>query len=190
MTARLILPLLLLLPAVASAAEAIDPARIVSAATGDWNKDGSPDLALIVRPAEGSDEDNGVYLYLAGDDGALTLKSAIANKVWGQFALAGQAPSIAALPSGSLLITSHNDAVGRDRWEQKLTVAYRNFEFVVAGYTYASYDTLDPDNTSQCDLNVLTGKGKTNDRPVATKGELVLLKDWSDDRGQKACGLQ
>ncbi|WP_077961553.1 hypothetical protein [Ensifer adhaerens] len=190
MHARLILPLLFLFSTAASATEVIDPARIVSAAIGDWNKDGSQDLALIVRPTEGSDDDNGVYLYLAGDDGALTLKSSITNKVWGQFELAGQSPSIAALPSGSLLITSHNDAVGRDRWEQKLTVAYRNFEFVVAGYTYSSYDTLDPDNTSQCDLNVLTGKGKSNDKPVATKGELVLLKDWSDDRGQKACGLQ
>ena len=45
MHARLILPLLFLVPAVASAAETIDPARIVSAATGDWNKDGDADLA-------------------------------------------------------------------------------------------------------------------------------------------------
>ncbi|WDZ77870.1 hypothetical protein PWG15_05025 [Ensifer adhaerens] len=190
MHARLILPLLLLLPAVASAAEAIDPGRIVSAATGDWDKDGDTDLALIIRPAEGSDEDNGVYLYLAGDSGALELKSAIPNKIWGQFDLVGQAPSIEALPNGSLVITSHNDAIGRDRWEQKVTVAYRNFEFVVAGYTHSSYDTLDPNNTSQCDLNVLTGKGKANDKAVVAKGELVLLKDWNDARGQKACGIQ
>lgn len=187
MLARLILPLLILLPTTVSAAETIDPARIVSAASGDWNKDGSQDLALIVRPAQGSDEDNGIYLYLTGDNGALALKSAIPNKVWGH-ELVGQAPSIEALPSGSLLITSQNDAIGRDRWEQKLTVAYRNFDFVVAGYTYSSYDTLDPDNTAQCDLNVLTGKGKSNDKPITAKGELILLKDWSDDRGQKACG--
>lgn len=182
--------MLFLLPTFASAAEAIDPAHIVSATTGDWNKDGDADLALIVRPADGSDEDNGIYLYLAGKNGALELKSAIPNKVWGRVEVAGQTPSIEALPSGSLLIISHNDSVGRDRWEQKLTVAYRNFEFVVAGYTYSSYDTLDPDNTAQCDLNVLTGKGNSNDKPVATKGELVLLKDWNDDRGQKACVLQ
>lgn len=189
MRTRLILPFLMLLPN-AAAAETIDPARIVSAATGDWDKNGSEDLAMIVRPAEGSDEDNGIYLYLTADNGALQLKAAIPNKVWGQFDFSGQAPVIEALPNGSLLITSHNDAIGRDRWEQKLTVAYRNFEFVVAGYTYSSYDTLDPDNTSQCDFNVLTGKGKANDKPVATKGELVLLKDWNDDRGQKGCGLQ
>lgn len=189
MRTRLILSLLLLHPTLASAAEAIDPTRIVSAATGDWNKDGDADLALIVRPAEGSDADNGVYIYLAGDMGALELKSVIPNRIWGQVGLAGQAPLIEALPSGSLVITSHNDSIGRDRWEQKLTVAYRNFEFVVAGYTYSSYDTLEPDNTSECDLNVLTGKGTSKGKPIATKGELVLLEDWNDGRGQKACGI-
>ncbi len=186
----LVLSLLFLVPGPTLAAEVIDPARIVSAATGDWDKNETADLALIVRPAEGSDEDNGVYLYLTGENGALALKSAIPNKVWGQFEFSGQAPVIEAMPNGSLLITSHNDSIGRDRWEQKLTIAYRNFEFVVAGYTYSSYDTLDPDKTAHCDLNVLTGKGKANDKPFATKGELVLLKDWNDDRGQRACGFQ
>ena len=99
MHARLILLLLFLFPAVASATETIDPARIVSAATGDWDKDGDSDLALIVRPAEGSDHDNGVYVYLTGDNGALELKSAIPNKIRGQFDLAGQAPSVSALPT-------------------------------------------------------------------------------------------
>jgi len=173
------------------AAEAIDPDRIVFAATGDWDKDGSMDLAMLVAAAEGSDEDHAVYIYLNdGDTDRLELKTVATNKIWGDLTMAGRAPSITALPNGSILITSHNDAVGRDRWEQKLTVAYRNFDFVVAGYTYTSYDTLDPDNTSECDFNVLTGKGKSNGRPVATKGEIVLLKDWSDDRGQTACGNQ
>ncbi|NRP18624.1 hypothetical protein LPJGGPFB_01861 [Ensifer adhaerens] len=190
MIARLTLPLFLLLPSLTFAAEAIDPARIVSAATGDWDKDGTIDLALLVKPGEETDEDNAIYIYLAGEDGPLTLKSAIPNKIWGQYGMVGQAPTVSALPNGSLVITTHNDAIGRDRWEQKLTIAYRNFDFVVAGYTYASYDTLDPSNTSQCDLNVLTGKGKSNDRPVSAKGELVLLKDWNDDRGQHACGIR
>ncbi|WP_457582886.1 hypothetical protein [Ensifer canadensis] len=189
MTARLILPLACLLPSLAFAAEAIEPGRIVSAATGDWDKNGASDLALLVKPDEGTDEDNAVYIYLAGEDGPLALKSAIPNKVWGQYGMVGQAPSVTALSNGSLVITTHNDSVGRDRWEQKLTIAYRNFDFVVAGYTYSSYDTLNPDNTSHCDLNVLTGKGKWNDKPVSFKGELVLFKDWTDDRGQQACGI-
>ncbi|WP_426123103.1 hypothetical protein [Pararhizobium sp. PWRC1-1] len=175
----------------AQAAETIDPGRIVVAATGDWDKDGSSDLAMLVAPVEGTDEDHAVYIYLNdGDTDRLKLKTVVPNKVWGDLTMAGRAPSITALENGSILITTHNDSVGRDRWEQKLTVAYRNFDFVVAGYTYTSYDTLDPDNTAECDLNVLTGKGKSSGKPVATKGEIVLLKDWSDDRGQTVCGIE
>lgn len=175
----------------AQAAEAIDPDRIMFAATGDWDKDGNTDLAMLVAAAEGSDEDHAVYIYLNdGDTERLKLKTVAANKVWGNLTMAGQAPSITALPNGSILITSHNDAVGRDRWEQKLTVAYRNFDFVVAGYTYTSYDTLDPDNTTDCDFNVLTGKGKLDGKPVAVAGEMIFLKDWNDETGQKVCQEQ
>ncbi len=171
-----------------SAADAIDPERIVSAATGDWDNDGNADLAMLVSPGAGSDEDNAVYIHLNnGDTGALVLKTIAPNKIWGNLAMAGQVPSVTALPNGSILITSHNDSVGRDRWEQKLTVAYRNFDFVVAGYTYTSYDTLDPDNTTECDFNVLTGKGKSNGRAVSVTGKLIFLKDWNDDVGQTAC---
>ncbi|WP_275790638.1 hypothetical protein [Pararhizobium gei] len=170
-------------------AETLDPGRIISAATGDWDKDGSPDLAMLVEPAaSNNEEDHAVYIFLKGETNRLHVKTVAPNKIWGNLETFGQEPSIAALPNGSILITSHNDAIGRDRWEQKLTIAYRNFDFVVAGYTYTSYDTLDPDNSFDCDLNVLTGKGESNGNPVATTGEIVLLTDWSDERGQSACG--
>lgn len=174
----------------AQAADMVDPSRIISAATGDWDKDGNADLALLAEPPEGSEDDHGIYIYLKGETNRLQLKTFAPSKVWGSVTTYGQEPFIEALPNGSILITSHNDSIGRDRWEQKLTVAYRNFDFVVAGYTYTSYDTLDLDNTTECDFNVLTGKGKSNGKPVATKGEIVLLKDWLDDRGQAVCGTR
>ena len=175
----------------AQAAEAIDPDRIIFAATGDWDKDGSSDLAMLVAPVEGSDEDNAVYIYLNdGHTDRLKLKTVVLNKVWGDLIMAARAPSITALENGSILITTHNDSIGRNRWEQKLTIAYRNFDFVVAGYTYTSYDTLDPDNTTDCDFNVLTGKGKLNGKPVAVAGKLIFLKDWNDETGQKSCQEQ
>lgn len=174
---------------VAQAAEAIDPDRIVSAATGDWDKDGNPDLALLVAAPDESGEDHSVYISLYdAESGTMKLKTAAVNKVWGNLTVAGQGPFLRVLPNGSMQIVSHNDAIGRDRWERKLTIAYRNFDFVVAGYTYTSYDTLDLDNTSDCDFNVLTGKGKSNDKPIVAQGEIVLLKDWSNDRGRSVCG--
>lgn len=42
----------------------------------------------------------------------------------------------------------------------------------------------------QCDFNVLSGKGTANAKPIRAKGATVLLKDWSDEIGQKACGTE
>lgn len=52
----------------------LDPDRIVAPASGDWNKDGANDLALLVQPAEDGEEDNAIYLYLNSEVGRLTLQ--------------------------------------------------------------------------------------------------------------------
>ncbi|MBD9372060.1 hypothetical protein IB238_05360 [Rhizobium sp. ARZ01] len=162
--------------------------RVVAAATGDWNRDGNEDLVLIARPAEGSDEDNGVYIYIADPgESRLSVKVAASNKIWGNLAMFGQEPGVSALPNGSIKLTSQNSSVGRDRWSQNLTLAYRNAQFIVAGYTYSSYDTLDTANTTECDLNVLTGKGTANGKPIATKGAQIAFQDWSDEIGHTLC---
>jgi hypothetical protein len=167
----------------------IDPSRIIAAATGDWDTDEAPDLALLVAPADESGDRNSVYVYINGQDKpGLTLKTVAPDKIWGNVSVWGQAPSLTALPNGSFTITTNNDSIGRDRWERNLTIAYRNFDFVVAGYTYTGRDTLNVDYSAECDFNVLTGKGTSNGKQIAAQGEIVLLKDWSDDIGRKACG--
>ena len=164
--------------------------RIVAMASGDWNKDGTPDLAVIATPGDDSGDDNGLYIYLAKpEENRLTSALALPNSVWGNLVMYGQEPELAALANGSFTLTTKNDSVGRDRWRQSLTVAYRNFDFIVAGYTYASYDTLNPDGGNECDLNVLTGKGKSHGQPVAGQPQFVLLKDWKDEIARSACGL-
>jgi hypothetical protein len=190
-TLRMLVPSLLFSGlAVAAPAQDFPAERIFAAAMGDWNRDDSQDLVVIAQPAEDSDEDNGVYIYLADPSEArLKLTVAAPNKVWGNLTLFGQEPGVTALANGSIKLTSQNSAVGRDRWEQSLTIAYRNGQFVVAGYTYSSYDTLEPNNTSQCDLNVLTGKGTANGKPIAAKAEPVTFEAWNDEIGQKACGF-
>lgn len=172
-------------------AQPIDPDRIAAAATGDFDKDGTNDLVLLVAPPESAgNEDHSAYLFLTGETGKLELKEIVPNLVWGAYEMAGQNASLEALPNGSFVIISHNDGIGRDRWEQRLTVAYRNNEFAVAGYTYTAYDTLNPDASQACDINMLTGKGKANDKPVAIPGKLIYLRDWKDEMGSKPCGLE
>ena len=164
--------------------------RIVAMASGDWNKDGAADLAVIATPGDDSGDDNGIYVYLAKpDENRLTPALSLPNAIWGNLTMFGQEPELAALANGSFTITTKNDAVGRDRWRQSLTIAYRNFDFIVAGYTYSAYDTLNPAGGAECDLNVLTGKGKTGNGPVAGQAQFVLLKDWKDEIARSICGL-
>ncbi|PTM90177.1 FG-GAP repeat protein [Mycoplana dimorpha] len=189
MKAALLFSIATMLP---SGAMAMDfPAdRIVAAATGDWNRDGRTDLVVIAAPGEGEDEDNGVYIYLADpNESRLKPKVAAPNKLWGSLAMFGQEPAVAALPNGSIQLTSQNSAVGRDRWSQNLTLAWRNAQFVVAGYRYASRDTLAPGNSTDCDLNVLTGKGMANGKPIAVPAVQIAFEGWDDEIGRKACGL-
>jgi hypothetical protein len=178
------------LPALSAAAD-FPADRIIAMASGDWDKDGTQDLVVVATAGEDSGEDSGLYIYLdKPDEGQLTLALSLPNTVWGSPPImAGQQPELAALANGSFTLTTKNESIGRDRWRQSLTIAYRNFDFIVAGYTFSSYDTLNPDGGSECDLNVLTGKGKAGHGAVAGAAQFVLLKDWKDEIARKICGL-
>ncbi|MCF3642017.1 hypothetical protein LXM94_18790 [Rhizobium sp. TRM95111] len=187
------LALMLALLPVQAHAQAFPADRIGAAAAGDWNGDGAPDLALVVKPPADGDGDNALLIYLnKPDEARLEPVLSLPNFLWGSYVLYGQEPELAVLANGSLGIVTKNDSIGRDRWRQTLTVAYRNFDFVVAGYTFSAYDTIAEDDTGNrsrdCDLNVLTGKGKADGRPIAASPGFVLLKDWKDEIGRKACG--
>jgi hypothetical protein len=170
-----------------------DPARIVDVAVGDWNGDGKPDMALLAEaPDDAADDQLGVYIYLRDDHDLLRLATSAPGKIWGTTVaegIYGQEPSIKAAGKSSIAIHSQNSAIGRDRWEQTLTLAYRNNQFVVAGYTYNHYDTINTDQNGPCDYNILTGKIATKGKTSATDPKTIAISDWQDEIGQKACGV-
>ena len=182
-----------LLPATAVPADAFPAGRIISGASGDWNKDGAPDLALLVAPDD-EDEEIGIYLYVTESDrGLLKLVASAPDKVWGNTRLDGfygQDPAITALANGSIAVMSQNSTIGRNRWEKTLTIAYREGRFIVAGYTYAYRDTLDPDASGFCDYNVVTGRLKRDETAQSVAPRTVSIEDWTDELGSKACGLE
>lgn len=181
-----------LLPAMGVLAQSFPAERIISGASGDWNKDGAADLALLVAPGS-DDEVIGIYLYVTERDrGLLKLVTSAPDKVWGNSRLDGfygQDPAITALANGSIAVMSQNSAIGRNRWERTLTLAYRENRFIVAGYTYTYYDTLDPDGSGSCDYNVVTGKLKRDETAQSVAPSTVSVEDWTDEIGSKACGL-
>lgn len=128
--------------------------EVVSYVEGDFDGDGERDYAALT-PLGGESGllSLGVSLSKGGD---LFVEQAIYdnNSDW-----AGVGTELQVSEAGSLQIYSYNEAIGRNRWNQTVTFAYRNGQYMLAGYTYSYYDTLELDNFGSCDLNFLSGKG-------------------------------
>ncbi len=162
---------------------------VLSAATLSFGDDGPLDRAVLTQNGDAGADLTIFRAVPAPDGSAAALKpvffkkdAVFSGQMWGTL------PSLAVNGKGSLVIASGNEAVGRDRWSQKLTVVLRDGAFVIAGITHASRDTLDPKaGASSCDLNLLTGKGTSGGKPVTETLAPIPLADWSDNKLPKAC---
>jgi len=168
------------------------PDTVLDATTGDWNRDGAQDLALLAFSGPEEYMQMGVYIYLRDKErNLLELALAAPGKVWGSRQSYGQEPSIRALDNGSIAIATQNFGIGRERWEHTLSLAYRNGRFVVAGLTFSYFDSLEEYESLDCDLNLLTGKGIINDKPAAFPAMSLALDEWEttegDDPGTRIC---
>lgn len=157
------------------------PVREVSA---DLDRNGVPEAYRIEEDGQGS-----VDLVVA-DGGRERVAAGIA---WSG-AMAGTLPALSLSPAGSVLLTSMNDGVGRDRWRLTLTIAHRDGDWRVAGITYDWRDTLDPQGWGRCDINLLAGRGVVETaqgrREIAAPFPAPLLWDWRAEAFDpfSACG--
>ncbi len=165
--------------------EAMVPAgAIAGAVTSPVDGDINRFRAILVETEAGAD------LYVFTDAGEGWKQVAHAKDMVWRGGMYGQEPWMEATEHGSLKIYSENSAVGRNRWEQVLTIAYRNGVFRVAGYTYSYYDTLDPDANGQCDVNLLTGKGVLNWKNFKTSLGALPVQDWTMDTRPPECEVE
>lgn len=169
-------------------AQTIAAEEIFDAAIGDWNRDGVPDLAILAQ-SESDSGDTSLFIYFREDaeDGVLSLAFSGPDMLWGSGGsrrFYGQEPSLRALGNGSLAVTEQNWGVGRERWTSTMTVAWRDERFVVAGYTFNSFDTLQEEEPLICDLNLLTGRGTINGGEVSFSLRAVPLSEWSGEYGE------
>lgn len=102
----------------------------------------------------------------------------------------GQQAQLEAAPNGSLRVMSMNEAIGRHRWRETLTVVYRDGAFRIGGYTYSWYDTISNED-GQCDINLLTGRGELSRNGAAQAVEVArgapALADWGEDSAPAVC---
>jgi hypothetical protein len=162
----------------------ISPKNILSVVTTDWNDDGSFDKAVL---AESDEDETELFIYLS-DSSTDEMKLLVhkQNIAW-RGGLWGTQPSLEVNERGSLMVISGNQAIGRNRWTQTLTITYRKNTFMVAGYTYTANDTLDLNYNLDCDVNLLNGKGIKNGKPFKSSARAVAVIDWSDASIPKEC---
>ncbi|MBN9670911.1 hypothetical protein [Roseibium aggregatum] len=134
-----------------------------------------------------ADGEDGGDLYIFTDAGNGWQQAVYARGLVWRGAMYGTEPWMEATEHGSLKIHSENSAIGRNRWEQVLTIAYRKNQFLVAGYTYSYYDTLDPNGAGQCDVNLLTGKGNLNGKTFKTSLPSLPVAEWTMETQPREC---
>jgi hypothetical protein len=174
----------LLAAASARAADAPAASKMeVAEATGDINGDGVPDTVQLLQAADDTDIDLAVTLSTGGK---LPDKPTLIKPAFGWSNGMSDAPGLKITPKGSVVIEFRNDQ-GRGRWRQQFTLAYRSGVLVVAGYAYEGRDALDPDKGAGCDLDLLTGKGTRNLKPVKIAPGGIPVTNWSDDIVPKPC---
>ncbi len=157
--------LFLCAPATAGADEQVEPWQVLSVVTTDWTDDGGMDRAVLYM----DDSNDAALAIYVGDGHRFDLRARHPDIAWFG-AMWGTLPSLGLSEAGSLLVHSGNEEIGRNRWSETLTIAYRGGAFVIAGYTYRWYDTLDPENNGLCDVNFLSGRGEITRGEAAPSG--------------------
>ncbi|NYZ17606.1 hypothetical protein HL658_34110 [Azospirillum sp. RWY-5-1] len=163
----------------------------IASATGDIDGDGVPDRAAL--SGDGDSVSLSVFLSgtarePAGPVGPADVAPTIHRDGLGWMGdMEGQRPEIAVTARGSLTVVFQNEAIGRNRWRETLTIAHRGGVLVVAGYTHESRDTLAPDASSRCDVNLLTGKGEKNGTPFTVPARRVPVTEWTDAAVPQPC---
>ncbi|MEJ5219513.1 hypothetical protein WG622_14750 [Cognatishimia sp. D5M38] len=149
-------------------------AEPVSEVSSDLDGDGSAEIFRLT-----GQEDGDADLVIDTDRWQLIIK----DFVW-HGAGFGQEASLALAPNGSVQVMSMNESIGRNRWRLTLTIAYRDQAYRVAGYTFTWYDTLDLENSGNCDVNLLSGKGllalgDKDPEPIRVTWGAVKITDWT-----------
>ncbi len=144
----------------------------------DFDEDGLMDTAYLAKSPDMGSDDLDLWIKLFSDQEFFRVEGLTANMTAGS---AGMSNKLQVNPQGSIQVYSYNDAIGRSRWAETITFAYRNKTIVLAGYTYFERDTLDL-SYSTCDLNLLALKGtlKSSDGDatfdIAKKDRLKLYQ--------------
>jgi len=175
-------------PSPPAAPSAIPPSKIVSAASGAWTDDGSMGRALLIDDPDNAAVDLAIYIGNSADPSQDLKLAAFAHDIASSGNMFGNIAELRQTKTGALQVYSENTAVGRDKWERTMTLAWRGGHFVVSGLTMSSYDDLTPGSAISCDINFLSGRAKAGRKiiKIKTSGG-IPVETWTEDMIPKAC---
>lgn len=158
--------------------------ELVAQIHGDLDGDGYSEIARLERVDNSSDASLVIF---SGKTGQLETRTNAIFWVGGE----GQQPELKITSRGSLQVISMNESIGRNRWHQTATIALRGGYYLLAGYTYSWYDTLDLASAGECDVNLLNGKGLLHTSPgqkprsFRTKMRSFPIQEWDGEPPQE-----
>lgn len=174
-------------------AEAAVLPRVLSALPVEISADHIGEERAVLLESAGPDAGFADLVILAGapDDRAGQTIAVARDLVWAG-AMAGQVPWLEVAGNGSLLVHSEQIAIGRSPWEETLTLAEREGQIRVAGYTLNQWDRFTA-GTARCDWNLLTGKWLSESEVEPEDGpprrqrregrlpRIVSVSDWKSE---------
>ena len=135
---------------------------------------GEPHYPAALRSLEGAPP----VISVLGNVSVLAGKAigiGFAGRAW------GTEPELSITERGAIRLVSKNEAIGRGRWTDTLTILYRDGQVVVGGYTYTARDTLDLEYRYDCDVNLFNGKGVFNDQPFRSTRRAMPIDAFERD---------
>jgi hypothetical protein len=160
--------------------------EVETSVTADFDGDRLADYAMLVRA---KDKENGektsrfqIYLRLHNPNQARFRRIIDAEVGFGDKLHA----SLRLNPRGSIILRTSYQASGagdRETWTRVLTMQVRNGEALVIGYAYSSGDRITGKVESSCDINLLTGSGITDGKPVRVEVKPIPARLILNDDG-------
>lgn len=162
--------------AVKPEAFAVEPWKVDSLATGDLNRDGKPDAAIIVSVGEGMAADaRKLIVALYKKDGYEKVIESDKATMLG-CGPSGSTPTVQ-IHRGTVIVGHYCGA--RERYEYLHKYQLRNGRWILIGYTASAYDTLDLDSKQYVDVNTLTGEVSSNRSSGKGSVSERLLELWA-----------
>jgi hypothetical protein len=154
----------------------------------DLNDDGLVDRVVM----HNVDNSAAVKFYFrTEEDNTLAHAATLTEHAWSG-EMAGAFPSLDRNDAGSVLVRSENYAMGHNRWEQILTIAYNDNAMRVIGYTYNWHTTSENNENGSCDINFLSQKARSkaedeDPKMVSFNKTADTVEDWAEDSTSDIC---